>query len=137
MKTTKMNTQTTISSLGMNAPKSISKMLVLSLLFMLLGFSSFAKSEISSKEKETTEIRKQLYSQIQFPGFMKEKKSGEESVNVVFCVDKNGNIKVMKTDSKNESLNKFIVAEMENAKLESLKVNEENIYKINIHFKLL
>ena len=74
MKTTKMNTQTTISSLGMNAPKSISKMLVLSLLFMLLGFSSFAKSEISSKEKETTEIRKQLYSQIQFPGFMKEKK---------------------------------------------------------------
>ena len=39
-------------------------------------------------------------------------------MNVVFCVDKNGNIKVMKTDSKNESLNKFIVAEMENAKLD-------------------
>ncbi len=136
MKTTKMN-NSTISSQGMNAPKSISKMLVLSLLLMMLGFSSFAKSEISSKEKETTEIRKQLYSQIQFPGFMKEKSAGEESVNVVFSVDKNGNIKVMKTDSKNESLNKFIVAEMENAKLESLKVDEENIYKINIHFKLL
>ncbi|MBL0049018.1 MAG: hypothetical protein IPP32_13085 [Bacteroidetes bacterium] len=72
MKTTKMN-NSTISSQGMNAPKSISKMLVLSLLLMMLGFSSFAKSEISSKEKETTEIRKQLYSQIQFPGFMKEK----------------------------------------------------------------
>ena len=92
---------------------------------------------MSGKERETSEIRKQLYTQIQFPKFMKEKNSGEESVNVFFQVEKDGNIKVVRTDSKNETLNRFIIAEMENAKLESHSVNEENVYKINIHFKLL
>ena len=139
MKTTKMSTKTTPSSKMMNAPKSISKFAMLSLFFLLIGFSSFAKSgnEMSGKERETSEIRKQLYTQIQFPKFMKEKNSGEESVNVFFQVEKDGNIKVVRTDSKNETLNRFIIAEMENAKLESHSVNEENVYKINIHFKLL
>ncbi len=137
MKTTKMNNQTKSSTSRMNAPKSNAKIAMLSLLFMLIGFSAFSKSEISATEKETFEIRKQLYSQIQFPKFIKEKYSGEESVNVFFQVEKDGNIKVVKTDSKNDSLIKFIVLEMENAKLESVKVNNENVYKINIHFKLL
>lgn len=114
-----------------------SKMAILSLLLLFVGFSSFAKSETFSKEKETMEIRKQLYAQIQFPKFLIENNTYEESVNVIFQVEKNGSIHVVRTDSKNEDLNKFISEELAKAKLESLAVNEENIYKINIRFKLL
>ena len=119
----------------MRAPKSISKIGMLSLLFLLISFSSFAKT--THLEKETSEIRKQLFSQITFPDFMKEKESGEENVSVLFKIEKGGKIKVIRTDSKNETLNKFILTEMEQSKLEAINSTEETIYKINIRFKLL
>lgn len=140
MNTPKTNIKSKSFSKMMIAPKSNSKFAMLSLLLLFLGFSSFAKSsknESAEKEKETSEIRKQLYNQIQFPDFMKENNSGEESVNVFFQVEKNGNIKVVKTDCENDLLNKFIIAELKKAKLESLEIIEENVYKINIRFKLL
>ncbi len=116
------------------------KMNFLILLFLFLGFSSFAKStasEISGKEKLTKEIRKQLINHIQFPSFMKQSNSSEESVNVLFKIQKDGSISIVKTDSKNESLNKFIEAELAKTKLVSLQLNGEDLYKINIRFKLL
>ena len=140
MNTTKTNIKSNSFSKMMITRKSISKIVMLSLTLLLLGFSSFAKSsktETKGKENETSEIRKQLFNQIQFPDFMKDNNSVEESVNVFFQVEKNGNIKVVKTDYKNDTLNKFIIDELKKAKLESLEVNEENVYKINIRFKLL
>ncbi len=140
MKTTKMSSQEKSSESRMQVPKSITKIVLLSLVFLSFTLSSFSKSnfsESSTKERETTEIRKQLFSQIQFPDFMREDHLEEVSVNVLFQVEKNGSIKVVRTDSSNEHINKFILAEMEHAKLDSLGVNEENIYKINIRFKLL
>ena len=140
MNTTKTNIKSNSFSKMMITRKSISKIVMLSLPLLFLGFSSFAKSsktETKGKENETSEIRKQLFNQIQFPDFMKDNNSVEESVNVFFQVEKNGNIKVLKTDYKNDTLNKFIIDELKKAKLESLEVNEENVYKINIRFKLL
>jgi hypothetical protein len=137
MKTTKMNQSKMNLSTRMLGFKNISKVAVLALAFLFMGTASFAKSESSAKEKETTEIRKQLYAQIQFPKFLTENNTGDESVNVLFKVEKNGSIKVVKTDSSNESLNKFITEELTHAKLASLVVSEDNVYKINIRFKLL
>ena len=137
METIQENINLNTSLNVMYAPKSISKIGMLSLLFLLISFSSFAKTTHLEKEKETSEIRKQLFSQITFPDFMIEKESGEENVSVLFKIEKGGKIKVIRTDSKNETLNKFILTEMEQAKLEAINSTEETIYKINIRFKLL
>jgi hypothetical protein len=140
MKTTSINFQNPTSSTKKLVQTGSKKILLFSLLFLSFTFSAFSKSTSSEnikREKEITAIREQLFAKIQFPAFMKESNLAEESVNVFFQVQKDGSIKVIRTDAKNEQLNQFILLELQNAKLDSLEVSEDNVYKINIHFKLL
>lgn len=114
--------------------------LLVALFALLLSTNSFAKTSLNeskSKEKVTTEIRKQLNEQIKFPEFIKSGNTKNESVNVLFQVKSDGSVMVVKADGPNENLNTFIEQEFRKAKIESVQVNDSELYKINIHFKLL
>lgn len=114
--------------------------LIIVLFTLLVSTSSFAKtslSESNSKERITAEIRKQLNEQIKFPEFFKTNNTNNESVNVLFQVKSDGTVKVVKTDGPNENLNAFIEQQFKKARIVSVQGSEEELYKINIHFKLL
>ena len=89
------------------------------------------------KDKEVSEIRSQLYSQIEFPAFLIDKNTKEENVTVTFRIENGGTIKVMKTNSENKELNNYITEKFNGAKIETTPVSEEKLYQVNIRFKLI
>ena len=58
-------------------------------------------------------------------------------MTVTFKIEKDGSVKVMKTNSENKELNNYITEKLNSAKIESLQTNSDNLYQINIRFKLL
>ena len=139
MKTTKMNIKNQVASSVMNGQKSVSKFVMLGLLILATTFGATAGTlkNKTSKDKEVSEIRTQLFDQIQFPSFLIDKNTKEENVTVTFKIENDGSVKVMKTNSENKELNNYITEKLNSAKIESLQTNNDNLYQINIRFKLL
>lgn len=139
MKTTKMNIKNHTSSMIVNGQKSVSKFVMLGLLILATTFGATAGTlkNKNSKDKEVSEIRTQLFDQIQFPSFLIDKNTKEENVTVTFKIEKDGSVKVMKTNSENKELNNYITEKFNGAKIETTPESEEKLYQINIRFKLI
>ena len=94
---------------------------------LLIGTASFASNDddnsIKALKAQKTRVIKNVNSQMDYPQFAIEKNIQGE-VRVKFELDKKGNIDIISTNSAQWELEKYVISE-----LKEMKVEEDNIFK--------
>jgi hypothetical protein len=104
---------------------------------LLSGSAGFSKNNDKEKEEgDLTEIRNQLYKQIDFPHSLK-KPDMNERVSITFQIGKDGKLRVLHVTSENNELTDYVIQKVGSINIVSKEEDRNKIFKINVIFKVL
>ncbi len=100
---------------------------------MLFSSTSIAKSTVDTS---ATTLRTELVKMIQNPN-LKEHGIVEAEIQLQFTIGPNGEINVLKVNSKSEYLNDFIRTKLNKQKINIENINKDIVYYLVVKFELV